>query len=373
MKTLSPEAWVRQFLEPADIRVNGDRPWDIRIHNSDFFNYVMSGGSLALGESYMAGWWDCDALDQFFDRILRLRLDEKVRKIPRFLWTCAKATVACLPRRYKAFEIGKRHYDIGNDLFTVMLDKWMNYSCAYWNGAKNLDEAQEAKLELICRKLLLQPGMKVLDIGCGWGGFAAYAARNFGVTVVGVTVSGEQVKLARQMCKGLPITIELMDYRDIEGTFDRIVSIGMFEHVCSVNYRTFMQIIRRCLAPDGLFLLHTIAGNRTVSSCDPWIAKYIFPNSMLPSARQIATAAEKLLILEDWHSFGPHYDPTLMAWYRNFTENWHRIKNAYDQHFFRMWSYYLLVCAGCFRARRNQLWQIVFSRDGIRNGYQSVR
>lgn len=373
METSSPEALVRKLLEPADVLLNGSRPWDIKIRNPHFFDRVLSGGSLALGESYMDGWWDCEALDQFFDRIMRARLDRKTRKHPRVLWGSAKVALTSVPRRSKAFEIGKRHYDIGNDLFCLMLDKGMNYSCAYWKDAKTLDEAQKAKLRLICRKFSLQPGMTVLDIGCGWGGFAAYAARKFGVKVLGITVSREQVKLARERCRGLPVTIELRDYRDVEGHFDRIVSIGMFEHVGAGSYRTFMRVIRRCLAPEGLFLLHTIAGNRSVRSGDPWVVKYIFPHSMLPSARQIASAAESRLVLEDWHSFGPHYDPTLMAWHRNFTQNWHYIQNVYDQRFFRMWTYYLLSFAGCFRARRLQLWQIVFSRDGIRQGYQSIR
>jgi cyclopropane-fatty-acyl-phospholipid synthase len=269
--------------------------------------------------------------------------------------------------------IGRRHYDIGNDLFSLMLDKWMNYSCAYWKDAGDLDEAQESKMDLICRKLQLQPGMRILDVGCGWGGLAAYAAKHYDVEVVGITVSREQVKLARQRCEGLPVTIKLEDYRRLTGTFDRIVSVGMFEHVGAGHYRTFMRMIRRCLAPEGLFLLHTIAGNRSVRSCDPWISRYIFPNSMLPSSRQISSAAEKLLVLEDWHSFGPYYDPTLLAWYQNFKANWDRIKHAYDGRFFRMWTYYLLACAGSFRARRNQVWQIVFSNNGVRSGYEGVR
>ena len=373
MKKTSPERVVPELFAYADVTVNGSRPWDIQVHNDLFYKRLAAGGSVALGESYMDGWWDCGALDQFFDRILKIRLDQKAKKSLKTLWCGAKAAVTCSPSRFRAYDIGRRHYDIGNDLFSLMLDKWMNYSCAYWKDAGDLDAAQESKMDLICRKLDLQPGMRVLDIGCGWGGLAAYAARRYGVDVVGITVSQEQVKLARQRCEGLPVTIQLEDYRNMSGTFDRIVSVGMFEHVGAGRYRTFMRRVRRCLAPDGLFLLHTIAGNRSVRFCDPWISRYIFPNSMLPSSRQISTAAEKLLVLEDWHSFGPDYDPTLLAWYRNFMENWNRIKHAYDWRFFRMWTYYLLACAGSFRARRNQLWQIVFSRNGVRPGYKSVR
>jgi cyclopropane-fatty-acyl-phospholipid synthase len=289
------------------------------------------------------------------------------------LGAALKARLTRIHGRSRAFEVGRWHYDIGNDLFAVMLDKRMNYSCAYWQEADTLDKAQEAKLELTCRKLGLEPGMRVLDIGCGWGGFAIYAAEKYGVEVTGVTVSGEQVKLAQKRCADLPVCFELKDYRDLQGTFDRIVSIGMFEHVGFTRYRTYMQVVKRCLKEDGLFLLHTIGSNTSVHSVEPWLAKYIFPNSMLPSARQIAEAAEGLFIIEDWHSFGPHYDPTLIAWHRNFIDNWHFIQDAYDNRFQRMWVYYLLSCAGSFRAQRNQLWQIVFSKyDGIKNAHPDL-
>ena len=373
MKGSGEKQLVQQLLDLAGVRIDGDAPYDIQVHNPDFYPRVIAGGSLALGESYMDGWWDCEALDQFFERIMAARLDKKVRKSRALLWAVVKARLTGMHGRARAFEIGRRHYDIGNDLFTVMLDKRMNYSCAYWQAADTLDKAQEAKLELTCRKLGLEPGMRVLDIGCGWGAFAIYAAEKYGVEVTGVTVSEEQVKLAQNCCAGLPVRFELKDYRDIQGTFDRIVSIGMFEHVGFTNYRTYMQVVNQCLKDDGLFLLHTIGSSTSVRTVDPWIAKYIFPNSMLPSARQITEAAEGIFILEDWHSFGLHYDPTLLAWHRNFIDNWHYIQDAYDQRFQRMWVYYLLSCAGSFRARRNQLWQIVFSKnDGSGNTCQTL-
>jgi cyclopropane-fatty-acyl-phospholipid synthase len=373
MKEPREKQLVQQLLNLAGVQVDGHAPYDIQVHNPDFYPRVVAGGSLALGESYMDGWWDCEALDQFFERIMAARLDKKVRKSKALLWAVVKARLTGMYGRARAFEVGRHHYDIGNDLFTVMLDKRMNYSCAYWQAADTLDKAQEAKLELTCRKLGLQPGMRVLDIGCGWGAFAIYAAEKYGVEVTGVTVSEEQVKLAQNRCARMPVRFELKDYRDIQGTFDRIVSIGMFEHVGFTNYRTFMQVVKRCLKEGGLFLLHTIGSNTSVSTVDPWFAEYIFPNSMLPSARQITEAAEGIFILEDWHSFGPHYDPTLIAWHRNFIDNWHHIQDAYDQRFQRMWVYYLLSCAGSFRARRNQLWQIVFSKnDGKGNTRQTL-
>jgi len=373
LKTKSPDHLVAELLSSADVRINGDRPWDIHVHNDLFYKRLLAGGSMALGESYMDGWWDCEALDQFFDRVLTFRLDRQVKKSIKMVWYGIKSALTSSPSRFRAFAIGRRHYDIGNELFTIMLDKWMNYSCAYWKEADNLDAAQESKMDLICRKLQLQPGMRVLDIGCGWGGLALYAAKRYGVEVLGLTVSREQAKIARERCSGLPVTIEIMDYRKLKGTFNRIVSVGMFEHVGVRRYRRFMRIVRRCLAEDGLFLLHTIGGNQSVRSQDPWMSTYIFPNSMLPSSRQISAAAENLLVIEDWHSFGPYYAPTLLAWYQNFVQNWDHIKAAYDGRFFRMWTYYLLSCTGSFRARKNQLWQIVFALDGVRPSYVSIR
>ena len=365
---------VQEMLAPPDVRTNGRRPWDIQVHDSRFYDRVLSGGSLALGESYMDGWWDCEALDRFFERILTHRLDKKAAKTSfGLLLAVLGARIRNARNRSMAYEIGRRHYDIGNRLFALMLDPWLNYSCGYWENADNLDEAQEAKLDLVCRKIGLRPGMTLLDIGCGWGGLAGYAAARYGATVHGVTVSSEQVSFARDFCKGLDVRIEFRDYRDLHETYDRIVSIGMFEHVGHRNYRRFMEVARRCLKDDGLFLLHTIGGNTSVHSTDPWIRKYIFPHSMLPSARQIASAAEGLFVLEDWHGFGHHYDLTLMAWYRNFTKSWPELADSYDERFYRMWTYYLLSCAGSFRARRNQLWQIVLSKNGLRGGYRSIR
>lgn len=364
---------IEDLLAQSDVRIDGSRAWDIQVLHPDFFDRVSTGASLAIGESYMEGWWRCEALDQFFDRILRAELDKKVKTNARVISSALKARLINSQRRSKAYDIGKRHYDIGNRLFECMLDKRLNYSCAYWNQAETLDDAQEEKLDLICRKLAIEPGMTVLDIGCGWGGFAKWAAEKYKISVLGITVSREQAEYATQACRGLDVTIKLQDYRSLKGAFDRIVSIGMFEHVGFRNYREFFRVVRRCLNKEGLVLLHTIGRNTTSKTIDPWTVKYIFPNSMLPSARQIAAASERLLVLEDWHSFGPHYDTTLMAWHHNFTRNWDKIKGMYDDRFYRMWTYYLLSCAGSFRSRRNQLWQIVFSRKGLKSGYQSKR
>lgn len=361
-----------ELLALADVRINGSRPWDIQVRNDDFYPEVLCRASLGLGESYMDGWWDCPELDQFFFRVLRAGLESHVKKGAEY-FCILRSVLFNLQKPSRAFQIGRHHYDIGNGPYRAMLDRRMIYSCGYWENATTLDEAQEAKLDMIFSKLDLSPGMKILDIGCGWGGAAQYAAERYGVKVVGITVSGEQAAYAKEACKSLPIRIRLQDYRDLQGKFDRIFSIGMFEHVGYKNYGIYMQKVRECLADDGLFLLHTIGGNRSGYTIDPWIERYIFPNSMLPSAKQICAAIEEYFVLEDFHNIGGNYDPTFMHWYRNFAANWESLKNSYDERFHRMWTYYLLSCAGSFRARRNQVWQIVLSPKGVMGGYRPLR
>ena len=363
---------IETMLAAADIVVGGGRPWDMEVHDPGLFRRILAAGSLGLGEGYTEGWWDCPALDQFFHRVLATGLDGAVRT-PAQLLAVYRARLGNRQSRSRAWIVGERHYDIGNDLYQAMLDKRLNYSCGYWAQATDLDGAQQAKLDLACRKLLLAPGQRLLDIGCGWGAMARFAAERYGVNVVGITISDRQAELAREQCRGLPVEIRLQDYRELDGRFDRVVSIGMFEHVGYKNYRTFMQVVSRCLADDGLFLLHTIGGNRSVTTTDPWIERYIFPNGMLPSIRQIARACEGLFMVEDWHNFGPDYDRTLMAWHRNFEAAWPQLAPQYGEHFHRMWGYYLLSCAGAFRARVNQLWQIVLSKNGAPAGYRAPR
>ncbi|MFC0141836.1 cyclopropane fatty acyl phospholipid synthase [Erwinia mallotivora] len=352
---------VREMLHAADITINGSRPWDIQIKNSHFFRRVLQEGSLGMGESYMDGWWQCERLDIFFHRVLMARLDQQLPHHVRDTLRVAAARLINLQSAKRAWIVGKEHYDLGNDLFTLMLDSHMQYSCGYWKDAETLQEAQQAKLKMICEKLHLKPGMSLLDIGCGWGGLAEYAARHYGVSVCGVTISAEQQKLAQQRCEGLDVTILLQDYRDLNQQFDRIVSVGMFEHVGPRNYATYFGVVNRNLKADGLFLLHTIGANRTNDKVDPWINKYIFPNGCLPSVRHIAQACEPYFVMEDWHNFGADYDMTLMAWYQRFTDNWAKLADNYDERFRRMFSYYLNACAGAFRSRDIQLWQIVFS------------
>jgi cyclopropane-fatty-acyl-phospholipid synthase len=363
---------IEKLFTPADITLNGDRPWDFTVHNGNLCRRLLVHGSLGLGESYMDGWWDCEKIDELVCRLFSRGVDRQVRT-----WGMAVAAITARfsnrQSQVRSFQVGTHHYDIGNDLYARMLDSRMIYSCAYWKEADTLDAAQEHKLDLICRKLHLEPGLRLLDIGCGWGGLAQFAAERYGVEVLGVTVSQEQARAAQQKCSGLPVEIRLQDYRGLHEPFDRIVSIGMFEHVGYKNYRTYMSVVDRCLKDDGLFLLHTIGGNTSVTTCDPWLERYIFPNGMLPSAVQITSAFEGIFILEDWHNFGPHYDTTLMAWWHRFEESWKDLSARYDERFHRMWRYYLLSCAGAFRARVNQVWQIVLAKEGIGGCYRPAR
>ena len=280
-----------------------------------------------------------------------------------------KAYIFNAQTKKRAYIVGKEHYDIGNNLFSLMLDERMNYSCGYWRNAHSLEEAQTNKLDLVCRKLHLKPGMTVLEIGSGWGGFAKYAAENYSVRVHGITISKEQMSYARTSCEGLDVSFELKDYRDLNKEYDCIVSIGMFEHVGYKNYRNYMKVANRCLKEEGLFLLHTIGRNNSGYATDPWINKYIFPNGMTPSAAQICESSQGLFVIEDWHNFGQDYDATLMSWYKNFQNNFDALSELYDERFKRMWEYYLLMCAGSFRSRRTQLWQLVMSKKGVKGGY----
>jgi cyclopropane-fatty-acyl-phospholipid synthase len=373
VKTDKLEDTLQKLLSPAGIWINGNNPWDITVHNDKFYRRVLSQGTLGLGESYMDGWWDCERLDEFFSRILRAQIQDQVPRNWRLLFEVLLAKLFNMQSKRRAFQIGERHYDLDNKLFEAMLDKRMTYSGGYWKDSDSLDEAQENKLDLICQKLGLKPGMRILDIGCGWGGFARYAAEKYKAEVTGITVSREQVELCKTSCQELHVEIKLQDYRDVTDTYDHIVSVGMIEHVGYKNYREYMKVAHRCLKNEGLFLLHTIGGNKSVTSTDPWTNKYIFPNGMLPSIKQIGAAIEGLFVMEDWHNFSADYDKTLMAWHKNLINNWHNIKSNYDERFYRMWQYYLLSCAGSFRARGNQLWQIVLSKKGVPGGYKSIR
>lgn len=368
--------WCRianEMLSLAGVQINGERPFDIQVQDPRFYKRVLQHGSLGLGESYMDGWWDCERLDILFQRIVAAGLESKLPQHLKDLFSIATARVLNLQSKRRAWIVGEKHYNLGNDLFRAILDPYMQYSCGYWKDATTLEQAQKDKLKLICEKLQLESGMRLLDVGCGWGGLAAFAAENYGVSVDGITISSEQQKLAQLRCRGLDVNIRLEDYRDLHQHYDRIVSVGMLEHVGPKNYSTYFKIMSRNLNPEGLFLLHTIGSNVSKNNVDPWINKYIFPNGCLPSIQNIARQMEKRFVVEDLHNFGADYDLTLMAWYDNFIQGWPVLTERYDLRFKRMFSYYLNACAGAFRARSLQLWQILLSPDGIKGGVRVAR
>lgn len=368
-------AILRELTAEAGISINGDAPWDIQVFDDDVYRLVLTKGSLGFGEAYMDGMWECDRLDQLFHRLLGSHAEEKIDNWSRLrlLGEILRHSLFNLQSSQRAFQVGEQHYDIGNDVFEAMLDPSMSYSCGYWHNATGLADAQQKKLDMICRKLELQPGERLLEIGCGWGGLAHFAAQHYGVEVVGITVSKEQQKLARKRCAGLPVSIELMDYRDLSKKFDKVVSVGMFEHVGPKNYAIYFDTVHRTLKDDGLFLLHTIGSSVTSPKTDAWIDKYIFPNGKLPSAKEIASVLERRFLIEDWHNFGPDYDRTLMAWWDNFELAWPGLQEKYGERFYRMWKYYLMSCAGFFRSRQGQLWQLVLSKTESERVYRSVR
>jgi len=367
------EAWFKKLLGIGGMAVNGPNPWDPQIHNPKIYNRVRWQGTLGLGESYMDGWWDCAQLDEFFYRLLKNDVEKHIGLSLPVIAGAAKAWLLNLQNTKRVFEVGERHYDLGNDLFEAMLGKTMAYTCAYYKTATDLDSAQIAKFELVCQKLQLRPGMTVLDVGCGWGGLAKYMAENYGVKVIGLTISKEQAEYGNRWVRGLPVEIRLEDYRSFNEPVDRAVAVGLWEHIGAKNHRTAMEVIRRCLPDDGLFLLHSNGSSRSGVTIEPWTRKYIFPNALVPSLKQIAQSAEGLFIIEDVHNFSAYYDKTLMAWHKNFEAAWPKLQHNYDNRFYRMWRYYLLSCAGTFRARGIQLFQIVLSPKGVPGGYQSVR
>lgn len=370
---LKAKQQAEELLFRAGIQVNGPNPWDIQVNDDRLYARLLTGGSIALGESYMDEWWNCEKPDAFIYQLLISNLDHIIKHSPGLAARILLTKVFNFQTKSRASESVHRHYDLGNDMFRKMLDPRMVYTCAYWKNASTLEQAQVDKMDLACRKLQLEPGMKLLDIGCGWGSFAKYAAENYGVIVTGISISEEQIKLAKEICSGLPVTILNMDYREIREKFDRITCFGMFEHVGHKNHRVYMETVNRCLSDDGLYLLHTVGNSVTRTFPDPWLGKYIFPDYTNPSITQISIATEGLFYMEDLHNFGLHYDKTLMAWHDNFVNNWDELKYNYDERFFRMWTYYLMTCAGSFRAKRNFLWQIVFSKRTRSGEYITVR
>src|SRR3989344_3213290 len=367
-----------QILAQADIKINGSRPWDVKVHDERIYARVAREGMNALGDAYIDGWWDCDQLNVMFCKALKGKVNLALRNTWENHMTFIKEKLFNLQSKSRAFIIGERHYDLGNNLYEAMLDKRLVYTCGYWKKAKTLDEAQEAKLHLVCKKIGLKKGQTILDIGCGCGSFAQFAAKEYCAKVGGITVSKEQVALAQKRCKGLPVEIRLQDYREGKEKFDHVISLGMFEHVGCKNYREYMEVVHRCLKDNGLFLLHTMGQKDSYPNTKQpevhWVINHIFPNGMIPSVKQIGESIDGLFVMEDWHNFGAYYEKTMLAWFANFDKNWEKIKEDYSEQFYRMWKYYLMICAGAFSAHdQYNVWQIVLSKNGVQGGYQSIR
>ena len=374
---------IGAYTAAQGIAINGNAPWDIQVHDNRIYHDLMRRGSLAFGEGFVNGWWSCDQLDVLFTRLLRS--EESMEILQGFqLSSRLQSWLIGIGERLinwqspiRALQVGRRHYDIDPRVYAAMLDSRKIYSCGYWENARSLEEAQEQKLRMICDKLELKKGERLLDIGCGWGGLAAYAAQNYGVDVVGITISSQQASYAKEKTNGRPVKILLTDYRsDLarkEKLFDKIVSVGMLEHVGRRNDRKYFAIAANSLREEGLMLVQTIGSRKTTYLVDPWIDTYIFPNGRLPSAKQLCAGFEENFKLEDWHNFGRDYDKTLMAWWQNFDQAWAKLREDMAPSFYRLWSYYLLSSAGLFRSGQGQLWQIVLSKPSRKQMYRSIR
>ena len=356
---------IASILKKADIELNGSRPFDVKILDERVYSRVLGGGTLAIGESFMDGWWHVEDLSELVYRLYKAKIYQDLVAFD--AWPLIiKGWLTNLQSRARAFAVGLQHYDLGNDLYQAMLDKRMVYTSAIWRGAHTLEEAQEQKLEAICRKLGLKPGDRVLDIGCGWGSFMKYAAEKYQVSCVGLSVSTEQTKLGKELCAGLPIEFVVSDYRDYRPTekFDHVVSIEMIEAVGPKNFRTFFQMVYDWLKPSGQFALQAIGSLDVKPVPSLWLDKYIFPNGISPSLPQLEEASHDLFRFEHLENIGPDYDKTLMEWWRRFHSSFQKLREnnpKYNERFYRMWKFYLQSCAGLFRAKEATDWQIVFS------------
>lgn len=354
-----------RLLARAGVALDGGRPCDVRVCDERLFRRVALQGTLGLGEAYVDGWWECERLDELAARLLGADVDRSLASLAG-AWSEIAARLVRLPRLARDLETGPRHQDVGNDLFCAMLGARRVATCGYWKDAHTLDEAQEAALDLICRKLQLKPGMRVLDLNCGLGGAARFAAERYQVEVVGLTMSTEQARAARDHCAGLPVAIQIQGYRELEGYYDAALSLGVLEHLDRRQHRNYLEIVRDHLSDDGLFLLQCLGTVRSDGAHD-------FPCSLLPSSAGLCRALEDVFVFEDWHNFGADYDRTLLQWHSNFEEAWPALAPRYGERFHRLWRYYLLTYAGAFRARRAQAWQVVLSPRGVAGGYRSLR
>ena len=369
--------FVSKLLSHAGVTIGGSEPWDIQVNNDLFYTRTLRG-SLGFGEAYMDGHWDVESIDALFRRIIRKEVTRKPMVLANRAMLEARARLTNLQTRIGARAIAETHYDLDHRLYEFILGPYNQYTCCFFNQASSLEEAEVEKLEMVCNKLDLREGERVLDIGCGWGGFAKYAAETRGCRVSGISISREQIAYAREYTAGLPVEIVECDYRDLPKRFeaehfDKAVIIGMIEHVGYKNYRRIFEIVSRMLKNQGLFLLHTIGNSRMTRVVDPWIEKYIFRNSMAPAMAQLARSLEGLWVVQDWENYGHYYAPTLAHWQARFEQNWEQIKalpvkNRFDERFRRMFNYYFLSCKAGFETEYIYLWHLLMSKQGHGKG-----
>jgi cyclopropane-fatty-acyl-phospholipid synthase len=352
------------LLERADVRLDGDRPWDPRIHDERVFRRVALDGSVGLGEAYVDGWWSTDDLEELARRLASARLERVTEWLPRGLAQNAAAIVSNQQTRGRARRVARQHYDFGNDLFAAFLGRYQCYSCGYFRDTDDLDVAQLQKLDLVCRKLDLRRGDRLLDVGGGWGELARHAAAEYGARVTSINISDEQMRFARERCRGLDVETVRCDYRDVRGSFDKVAAIAMFTHVGVRNYRTFMEAMRRVVAPEGTFLIEGVWGNVSTNRIDAWMDKHIFPGAMIPSGAQTFRAFEGIFVAEDVHNFGPDYVKTLRAWNARLRQAWPTLRARYDERVRKTFEYFFLTIAGFFRARALQHWHLVLTPPG---------
>lgn len=360
---------------------------DIRLDSclkKSFFRKVYANPSLGLAESYFLDHaWVCDDLVGLIDRIMKADLLSKLslvmklrlvlKSLPQFFKTWVFNKV-----RSKPYEIGQQHYDKGNSLYKEMLGSDdMTYSCGLWDDADDLKQAHLNNFDRACQNMKLKPGMKVLDVGCGNGSFLKYAAEKYGIEGVGITVSEEQAKFAREFCEDLSIKIMVRDYRELGeeffGYFDAIASFGMFEHVGPRNHQTYFKMISKYLKPGARFFFHTIANFKKAIFLDPFIFKWIFPSSYVPTIKQVLNAAKEYFIhIETYDVKAENYAKTLAVWYKRFKDGWEsKLRHLYydkvmqGDSFYKMWCYYLASCQALFKVNGKYVLQVVFEKNKL--------
>ena len=370
--------WVNRKLRSAGLTINNDQAdpqYNLSVFDEKFYTYTALKGSLGFGESYADGKWDCTNLDKVIFQILQHRIDTNGLA---HIGLVLRSAACNMQNKIRAMRVARQHYNVDTDVFDWMLDPYLQYTCGYWAEAESLNEAQTAKMDLVIKKLGLSAGDSVLDIGCGWGGFAKYAAETHGIKMFGLSISSKQLEYAKKLCAGLDCTFKFGDYRHLPEiypqTFDAITIIGVTEHIGYKNYKGLYKVMRDRLKPGGLVLQHTITHMKSCQYTDPFVERYIFPGGMVPSVEQLSTAMKSFFVLEDLHNFSADYDKTLCAWHENFKQARENIEQAghLGKRFYRIWEYYLLSCAAMFRARQAQLMQLVLSPDGVAGGYRRV-